>query len=218
MFWEQSCDIWPVLVGISLWIPTSVHQHTGSRPHTGAVMNVVCHPSPQSILVYFLMRRLVLSATFSGSTLDHMTHAHPEELHLNIVLLSYILSVETKQDTICLCMRRSISLYKASAFMVLCSAVFKSEQLKGCFFFFFLKNWFELVLVLFYLGKLGLKDLVLDFFLFLLILTKPLLPITKEWMDGGRGSYDITLPACAVRQNQSQNSIGVLYKRVLNIS
>lgn len=55
----------------------------------------------------------VVSATFSGSTLIHMTHAHPEELHLSIVLLSYILSVETKQDTICLCRRQCFRLYKA---------------------------------------------------------------------------------------------------------
>lgn len=52
-------------------------------------MNAVCHPSPQSILVYFLMRRLVVSATFSGSTLGHMTHAQPEELqHCPAVLHS----------------------------------------------------------------------------------------------------------------------------------
>ncbi len=59
-----------------------------------------------------LISSLFLNETpcgFSGSTLIHMTHAHPEELHLNLVLLSYILSVETKQDTICLCMRRSVS-------------------------------------------------------------------------------------------------------------
>lgn len=54
-FLERSYDLC-----ISWLILTSVDQRTGSRPHTGVVMNAVYHLSPRLFLVYFLMRRLVV--------------------------------------------------------------------------------------------------------------------------------------------------------------